>query len=63
MRGRHRPAKPHRPHHQSLAGASYDFDFNRQILSIEIPPAYLGSIPFEVRRRQWRNGEQLAFTN
>ncbi len=48
---------------QGLAGVSYDYDFNRQILSIEIPQAYLGSIPFEVRRRQWSNGEQVAFTN
>lgn len=48
---------------QGLAGVSYDYDFNRQILSIEVPQAYLGSIPFEVRRRQWSNGEQVAFTN
>lgn len=48
---------------QGLAGVSYDYDFNRQILSIEIPQAYLGSIPFEVRRRQWSNGEQVTFTN
>ncbi|NWA25613.1 fimbrial biogenesis outer membrane usher protein [Pseudomonas gingeri] len=48
---------------QGLAGVSYDYDFNRQLLAIEIPQAYLGSIPFEVRRRQWSDGEQVAFTN
>ncbi len=48
---------------QGLAGMVYDYDFNRQVLSIEIPQAYLGSIPFEVRRRQWSDGEQVAFTN
>ncbi|MBA6097337.1 MULTISPECIES: fimbria/pilus outer membrane usher protein [Pseudomonas] len=48
---------------QGLAGVSYDYDFNRQIISIEIPQAYLGSIPFEVRRRQWSVGERVAFTN
>ncbi len=48
---------------QGLAGVSYDYDFNRQTLAIEIPQAYMGSIPFEVRRRQWSQGEQVAFTN
>lgn len=48
---------------QGLAGLTYDYDFNRQLLSIEIPQAYLGSIPFEVRRRQWSDGEHVAFTN
>lgn len=48
---------------QGLAGVSYDYDFNRQVLAIEIPQAYLGSIAFEVRRRQWSEGEQVAFTN
>ncbi|MCM2379572.1 MULTISPECIES: fimbria/pilus outer membrane usher protein [Pseudomonas fluorescens group] len=48
---------------QGLAGVVYDYDFNHQLLSIEIPQAYLGSIPFEVRRRQWSDGENVAFTN
>jgi outer membrane usher protein len=48
---------------QGLAGVSYDYDFNRQVLAIEIPQAYLGSIAFEVRRRRWSEGEQVAFTN
>ncbi|TFY91961.1 fimbrial biogenesis outer membrane usher protein [Pseudomonas kairouanensis] len=48
---------------QGLVGVSYDYDFNRQTLSIEIPQAYMGSIPFEVRRRQWSQGEHVAFTN
>lgn len=48
---------------QGLAGVVYDYDFNRQRLSIEIPQAYLGSIPFEVRRKQWSDGEQVAFSN
>lgn len=48
---------------QGLAGVSYDYDFNRQTLAIEIPQAYMGSIPFEVRRRQWSQGEHVAFTN
>ncbi|EJM79551.1 fimbria/pilus outer membrane usher protein [Pseudomonas sp. GM60] len=48
---------------QGLVGVCYDYDFNRQVLAIEIPQAYLGSIAFEVRRRQWSEGEQVAFTN
>ncbi|AIZ35686.1 fimbrial biogenesis outer membrane usher protein [Pseudomonas parafulva] len=48
---------------QGLAGVTYDYDFNQQSLDIEIPQAYLGSIPFEVRRRQWSNGEAVAFTS
>lgn len=48
---------------QGLAGVVYDYDFNRQLLSIEIPQSYLGSMPFAVRRRQWSDGEQVAFTN
>ncbi|MCF5053055.1 fimbria/pilus outer membrane usher protein [Pseudomonas syringae] len=48
---------------QGLAGVVYDYDFNRQLLSIEIPQAYLGSVAFEVRRRQWSDGENVAFTN
>lgn len=48
---------------QGLAGVVYDYDFNRQLLSIDIPQAYLGSIAFEVRRRQWSTGENVAFTN
>lgn len=48
---------------QGLAGVSYDYDFNQQALAIEVPQAYLGEIPFEVRRRQWSSGERVAFTN
>ncbi|MGY2192041.1 fimbria/pilus outer membrane usher protein [Pseudomonas pergaminensis] len=48
---------------QGLAGVVYDYDFNRQLLSIDIPQAYLGSVAFEVRRRQWSTGENVAFTN
>ncbi|KTC38906.1 fimbrial protein [Pseudomonas putida] len=48
---------------QGLAGVTYDYDFNQQSLDIEIPQAYLGSIAFEVRRRQWSNGEAVAFTS
>lgn len=48
---------------QGLAGVSYDYDFNQQTLAIEVPQAYLGEIPFEVRRRQWSNGERVAFTH
>ncbi|MCO8162959.1 fimbrial biogenesis outer membrane usher protein [Pseudomonas sp. 21LCFQ010] len=48
---------------QGLAGVSYDYDFNQQTLAIEVPQAYLGEIPFEVRRRQWSSGERVAFTH
>lgn len=46
-----------------LSGVSYDYDFNRQHLDIQIPQAYLGSIPFALRRKQWSEGEQVAFAN
>ncbi|MBI6853149.1 fimbrial biogenesis outer membrane usher protein [Pseudomonas cichorii] len=48
---------------QGLAGVTYDYDFNQQSLAIEVPQAYLGDIPFDVRRRQWSNGETAAFTS
>lgn len=48
---------------QGLAGVSYEYDFNQQVLTIEIPQAYMGEIPFEVRRRQWSNGERVVFSN
>ncbi|WP_350616616.1 fimbria/pilus outer membrane usher protein [Pseudomonas sp. HY7a-MNA-CIBAN-0227] len=46
-----------------IADISYRYDFNRQRLSLEIPQAYIGPLPFAVRRQQWSNGEQVAFTN
>lgn len=46
-----------------LSDLNYDYDFNRQILSIEIPQAFIGSIPFELRRKQWNSGETVAFAN
>lgn len=48
---------------QGLAGVTYDYDFNQQALDVQIPQAYLGEIPFDVRRRQWSTGETAAFTS
>ncbi|PVZ12669.1 MULTISPECIES: fimbria/pilus outer membrane usher protein [unclassified Pseudomonas] len=47
---------------QGLAGVTYDYDFNRQALAIDIPQAYLGQVPFALRRQQWSAGEAVAFT-
>ena len=46
-----------------LSGISYDYDFNKQHLDLQVPQAYIGSIPFSTRRKNWSDGEQVAFTN
>lgn len=47
----------------AIADISYRYDFNRQRLSLEIPQAYIGPLPFAVRRQQWSDGEQVAFSS
>lgn len=46
-----------------LAGVTYDYDFNKQHLSLQVPQAYIGSVPFETRRKTWSDGESVAFAN
>jgi outer membrane usher protein len=46
-----------------LAGVTYDYDFNKQQLNLQVPQAYIGSVPFETRRKSWSNGERVAFAN
>lgn len=47
----------------AIADISYRYDFNRQRLALEVPQAYIGALPFAVRRQQWSNGEQAGFAN
>lgn len=46
-----------------LTGITYDYDFSKQRLDLQIPQAYIASIPFEIRRKSWSDGEQVAFSN
>jgi len=46
-----------------LAGVTYDYDFNKQHLNLHVPQAYIGSVPFETRRKTWSDGEQVVFAN
>ena len=46
-----------------LTGITYDYDFNKQRLNLEVPQAYIGTIPFSTRRKSWSDGEQVAFSN
>jgi outer membrane usher protein len=46
-----------------LAGVTYDYDFNKQHLNLQVPQAYIGSVPFETRRKTWNEGERVAFAN
>ena len=48
---------------RDLAGVTYDYDFNKQQLNLQVPQAYIGSVPFETRRKTWNDGEQVAFAN
>ncbi|MEJ3662093.1 fimbria/pilus outer membrane usher protein [Pseudomonas fragi] len=48
---------------RDLTGVTYDYDFNKQHLSLQVPQAYIGSVPFETRRKTWSDGEQVAFAN
>lgn len=47
---------------RDLTDVSYHYDFHKQHLNLQIPQAYIGSIPFATRRRSWNDGEQVAFT-
>lgn len=46
-----------------LTGITYDYDFNKQHLDLQVPQAFIGSIPFATRRKSWSDGEQVAFAN
>jgi outer membrane usher protein len=48
---------------RDLAGVTYDYDFNKQHLTLHVPQAYIGSVPFETRRKSWSDGELVAFAN
>ena len=48
---------------RDLTGVTYDYDFNKQHLNLQVPQAYIGSVPFETRRKTWSDGEQVAFAN
>ncbi|MBB3240214.1 outer membrane usher protein [Pseudomonas sp. Tn43] len=46
-----------------LADITYTYDFHKQHLDLQIPQAYIGSVPFAIRRKSWSDGEQVAFSN
>ena len=48
---------------RDLAGVTYNYDFNKQLLDLQVPQAYIGSVPFATRRKGWSDGEQVAFAN
>lgn len=48
---------------RELTGVTYDYDFNKQSLNLQVPQAFIGDVPFETRRKNWSNGEQVAFAN
>ena len=48
---------------RDLTGVTYDYDFNKQHLNLQVPQAYIGSVPFDTRRKTWSDGEQVAFAN
>ena len=48
---------------RELTGVTYDYDFNKQHLNLQVPQAYIGEVPFETRRKNWSDGEQVAFAN
>ncbi len=47
----------------SLAGVTYDYNFGKQQLQLQVPQAFIGEVPFELRRRRWSDGESVAFAN
>lgn len=47
----------------SLAGVTYDYAFSKQFLDVQVPQAFIGEVPLEVRRRHWSDGERLGFAN
>ena len=48
---------------RDLTGVTYSYDFNKQLLDLQVPQAYIGSVPFATRRKSWSDGEQVAFAN
>ena len=48
---------------RDLAGITYNYDFNKQLLDLQVPQAYIASVPFATRRKSWSDGEQVAFAN
>ncbi|WP_339496270.1 fimbria/pilus outer membrane usher protein [Pseudomonas sp. RA_105y_Pfl2_P56] len=48
---------------RGLADVSYSYDFHKQHLDLQIPQAYIGAVPFATRRKNWSDGEQVAFSN
>lgn len=48
---------------RELTGVTYDYDFNTQRLNLQVPQAFIGEVPFEIRRKNWNDGEQVAFSN
>ncbi|MEG3009586.1 fimbria/pilus outer membrane usher protein [Pseudomonas iridis] len=48
---------------RELTGITYDYDFNKQQLNLQVPQAFIGDVPFESRRKNWSDGEQVAFAN
>ena len=48
---------------RDLTGITYDYDFNKQLLDLQVPQAYIGSVPFATRRKSWSDGERVAFAN
>lgn len=48
---------------RDLADVTYDYNFHKQHLDLQIPQAYIGSVPFATRRKSWNDGENVAFTN
>ncbi|ALI02889.1 fimbrial biogenesis outer membrane usher protein [Pseudomonas sp. FW306-02-F02-AA] len=48
---------------RDLAGVTYTYDFHKQRLDLQIPQAFVGSVPFATRRKRWSDGEQVAFAN
>lgn len=47
----------------TLTGVTYNYSFGKQLLDIQVPQAFIGEIPLEVRSRHWSNGEPVAFAN
>nr|WP_225919791.1 fimbria/pilus outer membrane usher protein [Pseudomonas khorasanensis] len=48
---------------RDMVDVTYNYDFHKQHLDLQIPQAYIGSVPFATRRKSWSDGEQLAFSN
>lgn len=47
----------------SLAGVTYEYAFDKQHVDLQIPQAFIGDIPLEVRRRHWSDGERVGFAS